>query len=221
MNWNWGNLITALRWNHVINNKLFMNTTATFTRYRFDMSVGTLSERTTKNPPTFEKQEITLGYKSGIVDYGMKIDFDYAPNPNHDIKFGGTYSNHSFRPGVQVMKQDYTNDSIKIVNDTTIGNKNIFAHETAFYIEDNISLGSFVKANAGLHYSTFIVEGKFYHSLQPRLSLRTLINDKLSIKAGYAAMNQYIHLLSNSSISLPTDLWVPVTKGIEPMKSEQ
>lgn len=221
MGWDWGNLITALRWNHIINNKLFMNATTSFTRYRFDMSVGTTSETTYKNPPRHEKEEITLGYKSGIVDYGVKVDFDYAPNPNHDIKFGANYSNHSFRPGVQVMKQDYSDDSLTIARDTTVGNSNIYANETALYLEDNFSLGSFIKVNAGLHYSTFFVQSKFYHSLQPRLSLRALISDKLSFKAGYAAMNQYIHLLSNSTISLPTDLWVPVTKRIEPMKSHQ
>ena len=67
----------------------------------------------------------------------------------------------------------------------------------------------------------FFVQGKFYNSLQPRLGVRLLVNDKLSFKAGYAAMSQSIHLLSNNNISLPTDLWVPVTKRIKPMNSHQ
>ncbi|NDP19671.1 MAG: TonB-dependent receptor plug domain-containing protein [Paludibacter sp.] len=215
MNWDWGNIITALRWNHLINNKLFMNTTASYTRYRFLLSVGTESK--TQTPSTNTTESITLGYRSGIEDFSGKVVFDYAPNPNHDIKFGANYTNHTFRPGVTVAQMTSKTDSFE----TTIGDKDVYSHETMAYFEDNISLGYYIKANVGLHYSNFYVQEKFYQSLQPRLGLRVLINDKLSFKAGYASMSQYIHLLSNSNISLPTDLWVPVTKRIEPMKSHQ
>lgn len=221
MDWDWGNMIHALRWNHIINNKLFMNTTASFTRYRFDMKLGNTSEVTQKNPDSYKFTEMSLGYKSGIVDYGIKSDFDFSPHPNHDIKFGIGYIFHTFRPGVQAIQAKYEHDSIKQSNDTTFGNSSILSHETAIYIEDNFSIGSALKINPGLHYSTFMVQGEFYHSLQPRISMRALINDNFSFKAGYAMMSQYIHLLSNSNISLPTDLWVPVTKRIRPMNSHQ
>jgi hypothetical protein len=105
--------------------------------------------------------------------------------------------------------------------DTTIGDGNIYSHEAVAYFEDNVTLSESLKANVGLHYSTFNVQGQFYQSLEPRLSMRYLINEKFSLKAGYASMSQYIHLLSNSSIDLPTDLWVPVTKRIGPMRSQQ
>lgn len=221
MNWNWGNLITALRWNHVINPKLFMNTTAAFTRYRFYMSVGTEMETIEKTPPSKSIESISLGYKSGIIDYSAKVDFDWLPDPNHDVKFGANYTNHAFRPGVTVAQMKSTGNTMIQPMDTTIGDQNVFANETMAYIEDNISLGNVIKANVGLHYSNFFVQNEFYHSLQPRLGLRVLLNDKLSLKAGYASMSQYIHLLSNSNISLPTDLWVPVTKRIAPMRSHQ
>ena len=105
--------------------------------------------------------------------------------------------------------------------DTVVGDKNISSYEMIGYAEDNFNIGSHIKANLGLHYSAFSVQGKFYHSLQPRASIRAMLTDNLSLKAGYSQMNQYIHLLSNNSISLPTDLWVPVTKRIEPMISHQ
>ncbi len=221
VDWDWGNIITALRWNHIINNKLFMNTTATYTRYRFNMDLGTIYNQTTKNPPSKIYMNTTLGYRSGIQDYALKADFDYNPNPNHDIKFGAVYTNHSFRPGVRTFQAKMQNDTSVQKMDTVIGNQNVFSHETALYFEDNINVTDYLKINAGLHYSTFYVQQSFYQSLQPRLSARLLISDKLSAKAGYAAMNQYIHLLSNNTISLPTDLWVPVTKRIEPMRSHQ
>lgn len=221
LNWNWGNLITALRWNHVLNNKLFMNSTVTFSRYRFNMSVGTDAKQTSKTPPSIYSESASVGYKSGIQDYGAKIDFDYTPNPSHDVKFGINFINHSFRPGVQVFSAKFERDTMKQIMDTTIGDQNIYANEMSVYAEDNFNIGSFIKANIGLHYSNFFVQSEFYQSLQPRIGIRVLLTDQLSFKAGYAAMSQYIHLLSNSNISLPTDLWVPVTKRIEPMKSHQ
>ena len=72
-----------------------------------------------------------------------------------------------------------------------------------------------------MHYSTFTVEGKTYQSVQPRLSTSVMLASNLSLKAGYAYMTQYVHLLSNSSLSLPTDLWVPSTAKIVPMNAHQ
>lgn len=220
LDWDWGNMITALRWNHIVSSKLFMNTTASFTRYRFDMGIGNTSKETIKTPPSTKTESMQLGYKSGIVDYSVKSEFDYSPSPEHDIKFGANYTYHTFRPGVTVAKFSLSNDNSQNV-DTTIGDKNISSHETMLYVEDNYSINDFIKINAGLHYSTFMVQEQFYHSLQPRLGMRFMLSDKLSAKAGYASMSQYIHLLSNNNVSLPTDLWVPVTKRITPMKSHQ
>ncbi|HET7734063.1 MAG TPA: TonB-dependent receptor, partial [Paludibacter sp.] len=193
LGWQWGNFITALRWNHVINNKLFMNTTAAYTRYRFNMDIGTTETQKTIAPPSTSTQTVDLGYRSGIEDYSAKVDFDYTPNPNHDIKFGANYTYHTFRPGVAVTQVKLKNDTTTQQMNTIIGDKDIFSHETALYFEDNITINHFIKANAGLHYSAFFVQGQFYNSLQPRLGLRLLVNDKLSFKAGYAAMSQNIH----------------------------
>ena len=81
LNWDWGNLITALRWNRVLSNRLFMNTTATYTRYRFLMKMINSQEDAATG-----KTEIGLLYNSGIEDWGLKTDFDFLPNPKHDIK---------------------------------------------------------------------------------------------------------------------------------------
>jgi hypothetical protein len=215
MNWNWGNLLTVLRWNRVIGNKLFMNVTTHFTRYRFDLGVGNSSQ---SNNPDANNQDTNIKYKSGIQDYSGKIEFDYAPDPNHDVKFGANYINHTFHPSVFVAKAHEDNAT---PIDTVVGDKDVFAHEIVAYAEDNFSIGRYFKINAGLHYSAFSVQNKFYHSLQPRVSFRALLKENLSLKAGYTIMSQYIHLLSNNQISLPTDLWVPVTKRIVPMKSHQ
>ena len=199
-----------------------MNTTAAYTRYRFDMSVGNETKTIINNPPSEATQKTTIGYKSGIEDFSGKVDFDWSPNPNHDIKFGANYTFHTFRPGVMIAQMKITGQSISQQMDTTIGDQSMMAHEVTGYFEDNITLSPVVKLNAGLHFSSFSVQNQLYNSLpQPRIGLRVLLSDNLSFKAGFATMSQYIHLLSNSSISLPTDLWVPVTKRIAPMQSTQ
>lgn len=217
MNWNWGNILTAARWNHILSHKLFMNTTGYYTRYNFLLGIGTKSQTSIKTPPSTSNSSIDLGFNSGIEDFAGKVDFDYLPNPDHDIKFGVNYTHHTFRPGVTVAQTTGGTQPM----DTTIGDQNINSQEAIAYAEDNISITPSFKANIGLHYSTFFVQGQFYQSLEPRLSFRYLLTDNLSIKAGYASMSQYIHLLSNSNIELPTDLWVPVTKRIKPMLSQQ
>lgn len=221
LNWDWGNLITALRWNHVVSNKLFMNTTASFTRYQSKLGLGaeTIYINKEKSPQKEEKSELKLNYNSGIRDWTAKMDFDYTPNSNHDVKFGTNYTYHTFRPDVTAMK---FKDSEAVNSlDTVIGSDIVNAHETMSYIEDNIALGRLLKVNLGLHFSTFHVQNENYYSLQPRAGVRLLLSDNLSFKAGYAGMNQYIHMLSNSLVSLPTDLWVPVTKRVKPMNSHQ
>ncbi|MBI5217562.1 MAG: TonB-dependent receptor [Bacteroidia bacterium] len=203
----WGNITTALRWNYIINNKLFSNTTCTYSRYNF-----TIADKIKNNETSG-----TLKYTSGIDDWAGNIDFDYMPTPDHSIKFGANTTYHTFSPGIFVIKSTGQGNNI----DTAVGNSNIFANEFFTYFEDDIRLGARWKVNAGLHYSGFYVRKKFYQSLQPRLSGRFLVNEKISVKAAFSQMTQYILLLTNSNIGLPTDLWLPVTDRIKPQQSYQ
>ena len=40
------------------------------------------------------------------------------------------------------------------------------------------------------------------------------------MKVAYSRMSQYVHQLTSGSLSLPTDLWVPITKNIKPVTSD-
>ncbi len=215
----WGNIVAALRWNHIVNSQLFLNTSVNYTQYRYNTKVG--MEAIYKNKVSNENQQFSVGYNSGIHDVTGKAELDYTPSPNHNLRFGTTYTFHIYRPGVQSLMTKMVMDETTEKIDTTFGDLPINAHETALYAEDEMTLGQYVKMNAGLHYSTMTVDGKFYHSLQPRLSGRIKLYDDLSVKAGYAYMTQYIHLLSNNNVSLPSDLWVPIAKQIKPMKTHQ
>ena len=65
------------------------------------------------------------------------------------------------------------------------------------------------------------MDGTNYTSLQPRLGLRYLLSNDIALKASYTKMTQNINLLTNESLSLPTDLWVPSTERIKPQDSWQ
>lgn len=207
----WGNLTGVARWNHEFGPKLFGNLTTYYSQYRFIISEENSS---TTNGVT---DAFSSKYNSGIYDLAARYDFDYYLNPSNAIKAGVSVVSHTYAPGAQTTKQN----SAGVKQDTTLGQKDIFSTETDAYIEDDIRITSKLKANAGMHFSGFNVRSKFYTSVQPRLALRYLITDQLSAKASYVQMNQYINLLSNSTVGLPTDLWVPVTDRIAPQLSRQ
>ena len=108
--------------------------------------------------------------------------------------------------------------------DTTyhsMNNSRIYAHEVSAYAEDNLKIGTRLRLNLGLHFSLFQVQKQSYFSLQPRVSTRYQLSKDVILKEYYTKMSQYVHLLSSMPIAMPTDLWVPVTKKIKPMRSHQ
>ena len=214
LRYSWGNIVGSLRWNYELTPKLFMNLSGAFTRYRSNLSVTEEYINQLRN----DNYSYTLNFNSGIRDFLACADFDYTPTPDHAVKFGSHYIFHYFTPETFSMKE-VENETTPI--DTTLGQSRIAAHEIRAYAEDDWRINDRLKVNIGLNLTGFGVQGKFYPSLQPRLSGRYLINDRLSAKVGYAYMTQYLHLLSTSSISLPTDLWVPVTAHITPMNAHQ
>jgi len=208
----WGNITNALRWNYLVNNKLFSNITLTYSRYNFTTGFESSSKSNSQSySDMFE-------YKSGIDDVSGRVDFDYTPNPNNNIKFGVSEIYHTFNPGVNVFEYKETgSDNL----DTSFGNKQLYSHEYSFFVEDDVKITKKLKANVGLNFSGFLVKNKNYTNLEPRASIRYLLKENISVKASYARMSQYIHLLSNSTIGLPTDLWVPTTTKLKPEVSDQ
>ena len=206
----WGNLIAALRWNYEINNKLFANTTLTFSDY--DITFKNALETQEDN----ETQKFSAKYISGIRDWAGKIDFDYIPAPNHYIRFGVNATHHTYSPGALAFEVQSNDFGL----DTLIGSQDESSKEYRVYIEDDMKFGAF-KANVGIHASAFNVAGKTYYSLEPRLGFRYLLNNDLAIKGAFSTMTQYINLLTSEALSLPTDLWVPSTQSIKPQKSWQ
>lgn len=217
----WGNTIVSARWNFLFGPRLFSNTTIAYNKYHLGLSSSTKEQRTMKTQGANSHYE--MSYRSGIQDWSLQTDFDFNPTPQHHIKFGANYLYHSFRPEVATTRISERNKG-QLVQDTTYNNQNnqvIYGHEASAYVEDNISLGENLRMNLGLHASLFHVQKKTYYSLQPRFSVRYQFAEHSSLKAAYTQMTQYVHLLSSTPISMPTDLWVPITKNIKPMQAHQ
>lgn len=208
MDMSWGNLTSTFRWNHIFSSKLFANLTAIYSSFRFEVKSET---------DEYSGESFLAKYHSNIEDIGAKLDLDYSPSPLHYIRFGASLLRHTFSPDVVQIKSNLGGHL-----DTTLApSPQIKALEYSAYLEDDMELFSALRANIGFHTSGFNVPGKFFQSVQPRLLLRYLLSERLALKASFAMMAQYIHLLSTNTVGLPNDLWVPSTKNIQPERSYQ
>ena len=208
----WQNSAAIVRWNHLFSNKLFSNLSFIFSDYLMDIY--------SHYKDKFDKSDFfKMDYYSGIRDYTLKYDFTYTINPNHTVLMGATAILHQFRPSAIMTKQgeEYEFDDAENLNKKI----QILGTEAALYAEDEIRIGKRIKINPGFRLGLFSVRNKTYLSPEPRLSASYNILSNLAVKASYAMMQQNIHLLSSSTIGLPTDLWIPSTNNIKPQHSQQ
>ncbi len=205
----WGNITTNLRWNYMLTNKLFTNTTLSYSNYHF-----ALTEKNKTTEYVGDDKNISNNsyeFLNGIYDVSAKIDVDYFPNQNHTVKFGTGYCNHIFVPSSFTQNTDPGRDTSNIVR--------TYGREAFLYLEDDISMGQKANVNVGFHYSFFRTETKNYFHLQPRISAKYSLSSNIAVKASYAKMVQYLQSNSYSTISLPIDLWVPSTDSLQPIES--
>ena len=221
----WGNATTSLRWNHLFGPKLFLNTTAVFSDYKFEFIA--------------EQDGFEFKLFSGIRDFNGKLDFYYQPNNKHDVRFGTNYTWHIFTPNNVSAKAGETVFDLG-------GLIKQYAHETGIYINDDWDITDRWRVSAGVRYSYFMQVGPFdryikdvtgrtidtihynklkkvadYGGIEPRISVRFMVDETSSIKAAYTRNLQYVHLATLSPISLPTDIWVPCSDVVKPQDGWQ
>jgi hypothetical protein len=219
---NWGNITATTRWNHIINDKIFSNTSLIYNQYsyKFNVAVGNL----------------TMRVISEIKDWNLKEDFHYYLNSNNTVKFGLNIIYHTFVPSKV--------DSSAFLRVRSMDNR--YAVENAVYISDEQTISNHLKVTYGLRYSLFssigpgtvytynqvsdIIDsatypkGKIFNTyggLEPRLLVNYIVNDSVSFKASYARTRQFIHLLSNTTSTTPFDLWIPSNINIRPEIADQ
>lgn len=220
----WGNATGTLRWNHLFSDKLFSNTSLIASKYDYEFKVGEGEDR--------------FGVKASILDYNLKQDFSYYYNDKNTIKFGLNAVYHTFSPG-ELLSQNKSFTPIKLTNRLAL--------ESALYIQNEQKLGELFSIQYGVRYSffnylgnndsikTFNDEGvqtgsqyfeknknaKFYGGFEPRLAMKYMLDETSSVKMSYNRNYQYIHLLSNTTASSPTDSWVPSSNNIKPQIIDQ
>jgi hypothetical protein len=214
----WGNIIGSLRWNHYFNNSLFANSTLAFTNYNYIINNGKKSILKDTSVVEMIYSDFTGTNKSGIADILLKSDFNYSISNNNKITFGAGITLHSFNPGEKNYSLNNYYENYK--TDTIFLNGRVKACESYFYTENEIKTKNFL-INAGLRLSGFFSTGNSSINLEPRISANYKFSEGFIIKAGYSRMVQYMHLLSTSGISLPTDIWLPASNGLKPLKSDQ
>ena len=219
----WGNKTSTLRWNHVFGPKVFSNTTLLYSDYNYVFSA------------TFNDRKIEAG--SEIVDFNFKEDLQYFINNNNKLKFGINIIHHTFSPG-----------DIKIDDEIQPDNslENRYSIESALYVSNEQKITKNFSLTYGLRYSnfnqigpgniyTFNEDGSLastkkyeknesvaaYNGLAPRISMLYLLSHKSSIKASYARTYQYLHLVSNTTSSTPTDVWLPSSNNVLPEIADQ
>lgn len=195
-----GNLTGTLHWNHS-DKDLSSDISLLYTRFRYNVG-GSLGAN-------------ELSVRSAIADFGLRGDFKWRRDSTHQVSAGFALLRHGFRPNIihsdgDAIEQFKSSNGLKISNT-----------ETAIYLNDVYNISKNWSLNAGLRLSLDFAEGKTYCTPEPRLAVRYTLEKQSSLKASYARMAQYMHLVSSSSLVLPTDLWYPVTANIAPGISDQ
>jgi hypothetical protein len=229
-NLNWGNTTGTMRWNHLFNQRLFLNTTLIYSDYNY---IITNVDLAVKQIEDNNKLEI----KSIIRDINFKQDYQYFANNRHTLRFGVNAIHHKIHPG-----------RVRLAETSSADEKDLErrkGYELAAYISDErkfknltlvygMRLSSFSLLGPG-NFSTYNADGqiinttnygsgdfvKSYLSAEPRLSASYRFKDTRSIKASYTRTTQNLHLLSNTTSSLPTDLWVMSSNNTRPQTADQ
>ena len=221
---NWGNTTGTLRWNHIFGENLFSNTSLIYSDYSYANTVGA--------------GQLNFVITSGIRDYDFKTDFQYFLNTQSTMKFGINAIYHTFYPG------NITSGPTTYAINGSVETR--YATEDAAYFSHEFQPVSWLKLAYGVRGSLFSLLGpgtaytfdeygdiitsstygsgkpiKTYTALEPRISLNVSLDEASSIKSSYTRTAQYLHLLSNSTTTNPSDLWIPSSNNIRPEYADQ
>jgi hypothetical protein len=197
---NWGNKVGVARWNHKFSDRFFSNVTASISDYSY----------TIENK--IDTRSFNLG--SSIRDMNLKTDFDWAADSAHTFKFGTSITTHDF--GVGRLRAGASDGTTAFSSDI-----NYKGTEYGAYISDDYLVNSRLALNYGFRLSGFNKDATTFWGLEPRASARYSITESVSLKGSYTRMMQYVHLVTNSGASLPTDVWYPSNAKVKPQRSNQ
>jgi hypothetical protein len=216
----WGNKTGTIRWNKIISNRLFLNTSIIYSDYNYNVKL--------------KNGETNFNINSNIKDLNLKQDYTFYANPKNNIKFGFNSILHSITPSTF---SGTVNNSIKKVGRNGLENavylSNTYKPNTSLSLDYGLRLSSYTLMGGDVYniYNNGILEsskkldksefGKTYVNLEPRMTMNYRITDETSLKAGYARNVQHLHLLSNSTSASPSDQWIGNSYNIQPEIADQ
>ncbi|MBC6994822.1 TonB-dependent receptor [Neolewinella lacunae] len=228
----WGNTTGTLRWNHLFNDRLFSNLTLYYSDYDYAINFGS-------------DDQDAFDWDASIVNLSAKPEFSYFITPENVLRFGGQGIYYRFEPANAVAISDGDEIDISINNQWAVESAVFLEHELSLFtgkVKLNYGLRASHFAYLGgrpvYEFGEAPAEGfarpltgitqtekgetiKDWFNLEPRIAVQYQLTPQSSLKSSYQRTAQYIHLLSNTTASIPLDIWTPSTNNIEPQLADQ
>lgn len=215
----WGNSIAALRWNHLIRENLFTNTTIRYSRFIYQSSLGLRSNILYPNGKQFVLANYGQLYQTLIRDWSGKTDFTFYLSDALTLRWGAAYTAHGFQPGAlsaNFLQPGQTQENVDSLQNILLNNERLDADEAEAYVDAEIELAKHWRLETGLNGSVFQTKNTNYRLLQPRVRIRRTGEQGWSQWAGWHRMAQNLHQIGSFNVSLPFELWVPSTRRVPP-----
>ena len=216
----WGNIAANVSWSHSYGGKLFSEFSLSYGRYSGKM----FGSEVNYYKPSFYNSErtdsIIEGYKSDFTnrlhDVMLCMGWNWKIDIHNDVRFGLNCKSIFFNPG-NTATENYVK-GIKYYENRIM--PRTISGDGYVYIEDEMKYGWF-EANVGVNMSAYLVGKNIYPKVQPRMQMKLNVADGLSFLASYTEMTQNVHLLSQNTMDLSLDAWLPSTATIKPMSARQ
>ena len=216
----WGNVIASGRWNHAFTDKIFANTTFTYTRFNFE-SKNTSERLDLVDGIAVDTLSQIQQLNSNNQDIAGKIDFDYHPSSEHHLLFGLGFTAHQFQPRVIQEEGNFPLDTFTLRLENRVDREALGSNEYDAYIEDEWIVNKRWRINPGFHFSLIQSPGKVYVAWQPRFSFNYMAAKNFYIQGAVGRVVQPVHLLTTTGQGRAEDLWVSATSRFKPIESEQ
>jgi len=210
INLNWRNTAMSMRWNRLLNKRLFLNTTLFQGKFNYGIQNKEIADSLGNNV-------VELNYTSFIHQYGLKADLNYVPSTKYHIRFGASYRHLQNNTGALDRNLKIQDTNIQLSEITEL----ITSHQPYFYLENEYQLNDKVHFNAGFHLAAIYVRAKTWWSPQFRFLVNYAANAKNYWSLSYGDMAQFIHLLNDSGIEAGDSKWVSTTNMIRPSTARQ
>lgn len=214
-NFNWGNIVGQAGVNWRLKDNMTAEFTGAYTRYFSSTSHHEITHYRAEDKKW--DSETHMKIDNNINDWIFRGDFDWKPTETTTVRYGLSYTRHSFLPSRTWRRSVYDGLALEASDST----KSYPAYEWGAYIEDDWRISDAVRINAGIHGTLFHIEGRMKHGISPRLSAAWRVSDRVTLKGAYSHTTQFVHQLNQSYMSLPTDQWIPVSGRFRPQYADK